>query len=81
MKSLEYTKRAFRQLRKLPVSDAKAIRMTAWTLRDWPDCQNVKALTDRDEYRFRTGDFRLIFKVGGDTITIQEVVRRNERTY
>ena len=66
---------------KLPPTEAKHILEAAKSLRDWPDCRQVKALANSDEYRLRVGDYRLIFTVRGDKIIITEVKRRNERTY
>ncbi|MCC7516217.1 MAG: type II toxin-antitoxin system RelE/ParE family toxin [Pseudomonadales bacterium] len=50
----------------------------------WPDCSQVKALTNHDYgYRLRAGRFRILFDVDTATriITIQEVKKRDDRTY
>ena len=50
----------------------------------FPDCQNVKRLTKHEYgYRLRIGDWRIIFEFDGavKVISIEEVKRRNERTY
>ena len=54
------------------------------TLRHWPDCRNVKALTGHEcGYRMRVGDWRILFDVQNRIriIMIQEVKKRDERTY
>ena len=54
------------------------------TLRNWPACQNVKALTSHEYgYRMRVGDWRILFDVKDRIriITIQEVKKRDENTY
>ena len=55
------------------------------SLAQWPDVPNVKALSDRDDYRLRVGRYRVLFRVtpSGDVtvILIEEVKKRDERTY
>jgi mRNA-degrading endonuclease RelE of RelBE toxin-antitoxin system len=43
--------------------------------------RNVRSLTERSGERLRVGDYRVIFSVEGDTMTILEVKKRDERTY
>jgi len=53
-------------------------------LKDFPDCRNVVALTNHQYgYRLRVGRWRLLFDVHDVVriVNIQEVKRRNERTY
>ena len=53
-------------------------------LRRWPDCRNVKALAGHEYgYRMRVGDWRILFDVQDRImiVMIQEVKKRNERTY
>jgi len=55
------------------------------SLAKWPDAANVKALSDRDNYRLRVGRYRVLFTVtpGGEVtvILIEEVKKRDEHTY
>ena len=54
------------------------------TFRYWPDCRNVKALTSHEYgFRMRVGNWRILFDVEDRIriITIQEVKKRDERTY
>jgi len=81
MYHVEISPKAFKQMRKIPMDDRKAILSAVKTLKNWPDCRNVKRLEDRDDYRLRVGDFRAFFTVGSETITVEEIRRRNERTY
>lgn len=49
-----------------------------------PDCRNVKALVAHEfGYRLRVGNYRVLFDWDGDirVVEIQEVRKRNERTY
>ena len=84
MNRIVWQPKAFRQLKK--VADEKTRRdiyAAVDALTRWPDCQGVKALQDRPGYRLRVGDWRVIFAVhqAVRVVEIQEVRRRNERTY
>lgn len=81
MNTVAITPKAFKQMRKLPMADRAAILKAVKALKDWPDCRNVKSLTNRDDYRLRVGDYRAFFTVDGKTITVTEVRKRDERTY
>ncbi len=77
--------RALRQLRKLPQADANRIRSSVGSeLRDLSTARNVKALTDHEYgYRLRIGPGRVLFDFDGQVhiVSIEEVVKRDERTY
>lgn len=84
MKTIEWTTRAFRQLRKIRDPHIQVTIYDAVdTLRSWPDCRNVKKLENRSEYRLRIGRWRVLFVVRKtlEIITINEVKKRNEQTY
>jgi mRNA-degrading endonuclease RelE of RelBE toxin-antitoxin system len=83
MKTLNYTKKAFRQLGKLPKDVSDQIRKAAKTLREWPDCQGVKPIVNSDPkaYRLRVGDYRVIFTLEDEGVIIKEVKKRDEHTY
>lgn len=83
MNALDITKKAHRQLEKLPKTDNAAIREALKVLKKWPNCDGVKYIVNSKprQYRLRIGDYRAFFTVNGDTITITEVKKRNERTY
>jgi mRNA interferase RelE/StbE len=75
---------AARQLRKLDRQQQDAIRDSVTNLSRMPNCHNVKALTNHDcGYRLRVGDYRVLFDWEGaiKVVDIQEVRKRNERTY
>ena len=81
-----WTNKAHHQLKKLPDSEAANIVRKAEELRKWPQIPGVVKIVSRDtEYRLKIGRYRLIFSVetsGRITlISIEEVVKRNERTY
>lgn len=54
-------------------------------LAEWPGAHNVKALTNREDYRLRIGRYRVLFLVQptGEVVIfkIVEVKKRDENTY
>jgi len=54
-------------------------------LNNFPDCQNIKALTHhKNDYRMCVGNWRILFDMIDETpaiISIEEVKKRDERTY
>lgn len=86
MNTIEWTQKAYRQLRKLRNPQVEETIFDAvGTLVGWPECQNVKHLVNHEyQYRLRVGRYRVFFDTSGDTITIitiQEVKKRDEHTY
>lgn len=79
-----YTIKAARQLRKIPRSDSVRILQACAALENFPDCTNVKALAQHTQgFRLRVGDYRILFDFDGTVrvVSIEEVKKRNERTY
>jgi len=85
MPQLRWTLRAARQLAKLPKTDQRDVSNAAKELAFWPECRNVKALKNRDDYRLRVGRFRVFFTVDTKSnpvvVMIEEVKKRDEHTY
>jgi len=85
MYAIDWQIKAYRQLHKIRSRKTReALYDAADTLRHWPDCRNVKALTSHEYgYRMRVGDWRILFDVQDRVriIMIQEVKKRDERTY
>lgn len=84
MVSIEWTRKAEKQLGRLDRGAAAKIVLAVRTLRDWPGCRNVKALSGRDDYRRRVGDYRVIFTVHAGQVVVvrvEEVKKRDEATY
>ena len=50
-------------------------------LKYFPECANVKKLKSSDNYRLRVGNWRVIFNETFTILYIEEVKKRNERTY
>ena len=84
MNSIEWTKKARKQLKKIDHSDQKTVYDAVGALAYFPNCTNVKQLVNHQyPYRLRIGRYRVFF----DALTtikiirIEEVKKRDERTY
>lgn len=76
-----YTRRAARDLESLPFQIQKRIAAKMRFFVDQSDPLNfAETLTDQREgsYRFRIGDYRVIFDVVGGKIYILKIKRRDE---
>lgn len=85
MNEIDWKPKALKQVEKIKTT---AIRQKIFTevqtLADFPNCQGVKKLTNHQySYRLRVGDYRVFFEFDGSirVIDIEEVKKRNERTY
>lgn len=85
MNSIEWTKKALKQLKRIHRSDQVAIVNKVDELKDWPETGNVKPLSNHQYgYRLRVGRYRVLFDVeNGNAVVIlvQEVKKRDEQTY
>ena len=72
---------ATRQIKKLPPDVRQQVKAAIDSLASWPNVEKVKRLANRDDYRLRVGQYRVIFVVVGTVIGVTEVLFRNERTY
>lgn len=84
MNEVIYSKKAAKQLRKLPLPDGKVVRSECNKLVNMMDCKNVKALVNHEhQYRLRVGHFRVFFDFDGVAriVSIEEVKKRDEHTY
>jgi mRNA-degrading endonuclease RelE of RelBE toxin-antitoxin system len=81
MKTVKITMKAHKQIAKLNKQDMASIYEALEALAAWPDISGVKSLTDMPGYRLRIWQYRAMFEVSGEVITVTEVKRRNERTY
>jgi mRNA interferase RelE/StbE len=84
MFKIEWKLKAVRQLYKIKdIEVTSAIKDATYLLQNWPECPNTIKLKNRPLYRMRVGSWRIIFKIDQFVriIEIQEVKKRNERTY
>ena len=75
------TTHASRQIRKLPAEVRGSINDAIDTLALWPDVENVKRLTGRNDFRLRVGRYRIIFEVTANVIWVTQIRIRDDRTY
>jgi mRNA-degrading endonuclease RelE of RelBE toxin-antitoxin system len=67
MKQILWRTKALRQLRKIKSQKEKeTIYDAVETLGLFPNCANVKKLSDRNDYRLRAGKWRIIFTAAAD---------------
>ena len=84
MNTIFWTQKAATQLLRLHSPDQVHIRDAVTILSGMPDISNVKALSQYDYgYRMRVGRYRILFDWEGTikVVSIQEVKKRDERTY
>lgn len=82
MKRIEWKPKALHQLRKIKSRDTRNLIYDAVdTLKYFPQCSNIKKLKGRNEYRLRVSNWRVIFTDSLKILYIEEVKKRNERTY
>ena len=85
MNPINWQPKALKQLRKISAQAGKQIRIAVTTeLADLSKARNVKSLTNHEYgYRLRVGSYRVFFEFDGTVriVTIEEVRKRDERTY
>jgi mRNA-degrading endonuclease RelE of RelBE toxin-antitoxin system len=83
MFTVEWTRKSLKQLKRIAFQHQKQIVVAVRDLKNWPDCKQVKSLQGRTGYRLRVGRYRVFFEVENTLkiITIEEVKKRDERTY
>ena len=84
MNEVRWSNKARKQLKKIPVNFRKLITDATGSLVFFPNCSNVKVLNShRYGYRLRVGRYRVFFDHEDEIkiISIEEVKKRDERTY
>jgi mRNA-degrading endonuclease RelE of RelBE toxin-antitoxin system len=84
MNTIAWSKKALKQLLKISQPDAVVIYDKVDSLRQFPDCQNVKQLKNhKHTYRLRVGNYRVFFNHDSTIkiVSIEEVKKRDEHTY
>ncbi|MCA1787490.1 MAG: type II toxin-antitoxin system RelE/ParE family toxin [Desulfobacteraceae bacterium] len=83
MNKIKWRKKALRQLRKIKDRETRStIKNAVGTLTFFPDCRNVKRLVNHQyNYRLRAGHWRVFFTEAFEIVHIEEVKKRDERTY
>ncbi len=75
MKEIRYTKQARKVLQKIPVNTAKLIdaKISQYAADPASLAPNVSKLKDREGYRLRVGDWRVIFDEQGNVLLILRI--------
>lgn len=84
MNSIEWQRKAVKQLRSLPQQQQVKIRDAVSGLEDFTKNPNVKRLKNHQhDYRLRVGSYRVIFNHAKQVqiVLIEEVRKRDESTY
>jgi mRNA-degrading endonuclease RelE of RelBE toxin-antitoxin system len=85
MISIEWKRKAVKQLLKLDKKVQPVITGAVDALTDYHNARNVKPLSNHQyDYRLRVGQYRVLFDVVNDVVEIvliQEVKKRDENTY
>jgi mRNA interferase RelE/StbE len=76
--TISFVKKAQKQLDKLPDNIAEPILGAIGTLANNPRPNGCKKLKDRNGYRIRVGDYRIIYEVF-DNILVVEVIALGHR--
>lgn len=84
---VQWTIKATKQAKKIPAADRANIIKRVGGLETWPDCKethDIKPLARHQyQYRLRVGRYRVLFDVetGLQVVSVEEVRKRDERTY
>ena len=78
---IDFTRTAIKELKKIGPARANIVTK----IRQYADdpaslANNVRALSKSDEYRLRIGDYRVLFVLSDDTMTVV-AVRHRSRAY
>ena len=77
--NVELTKEALKDLKKIDKKARITIIDKIQLLKDYPDTPNIKKLTNYyPPYRFRVGNYRVLFDIKDDVIYIISVKHRKE---
>ncbi|CAA6821434.1 MAG: RelE/StbE replicon stabilization toxin [uncultured Sulfurovum sp.] len=71
--------KALKDLSKIQKQDAHKIFLKIEALDGYPDVANIKKLTNFEPpYRLRVGNYRVLFDIEDDTITVYRVKHRSK---
>jgi len=84
MVRVQWSRKAVKQMQKIAETDRQTIYVKAKELQNFPNIGSIKHLKNHKyEYRLRIGNYRILFNFDNAVkiISIEEVKKRNERTY
>jgi mRNA interferase RelE/StbE len=77
--TVQITEKALKELSKLSKKESSKILDKIEKLEDFPNLANIKKLTNfNPPYRLRVGDYRILFDVSDNNITVYAVKHRKE---
>jgi mRNA interferase RelE/StbE len=76
---VEIDSKALKDLTKIHKQEVKKIFSKIELLENYPDVSNIKKLTNFEPpYRLRVGDYRILFDIKDDVITVYRVKHRSK---
>lgn len=82
MNEINWTRKALKQLKRIDRTWQVKIVKQVGGLKSFPGIQGTKELTKHQYgFRLRVSNYRVLFDFDGNVISIQEVKKRDERTY
>ena len=84
MNSIKWSSKSVKQLLKINKPEQLGIKNAIGKLAQMPDTRNVVAPTNhKHQFRLRVGNYRVFFNFDGAIriVLIEEIRKRNERTY
>jgi len=76
---VEIDSKALKDLTKIHKQEVKKILSKIELLEDYPNISNIKKLTNFEPpYRLRVGDYRILFDIKDDVITVYRVKHRSK---
>jgi len=76
---LRIDEKALKDLAKIDQKQAFRIFEKIESLQNFPELSNIKRLTNfTPGYRYRIGDYRVLFDIENDTLTVYRVLHRRE---
>jgi mRNA interferase RelE/StbE len=79
MYEILFSSAAIRDHKKLPREVLKSINVAIETLKGSPRPIGCKKLTNRDAYRIRVADYRIIYEIHDKTVTVLVIRIRHRR--
>jgi len=74
---LVWSRRSLETLERLPLPLRRRLHRAVGTLQDLPRI-NVRKIVGREEFRFRTGDFDVLFDIHEGTVQVLSIRRSGE---
>ena len=79
MADVRLTEQAAAELDELPLTIHARMLVLFERLENWPEVSGARPLRGElaGQYRLRTGDYRLRFRVSGETVIVEQIAHRD----